>query len=86
MWHRLFMRNGCAGYYSASSYFMGVDMDAAEAELATLDAHINAAIHRRLELIRLIDASGRWATQGAKSCAHWLSWRLKSMGVRGLSS
>ncbi|MGE0791566.1 MAG: DUF222 domain-containing protein [Sandaracinaceae bacterium] len=53
-----------------------VDMDAVEAELATLEASINSAIHRRLELIRLIDESGRWAHQGCKSCAHWLSWRL----------
>ncbi|MGE0785689.1 MAG: DUF222 domain-containing protein [Sandaracinaceae bacterium] len=51
-------------------------MDAVEAELATLEATINSAIHRRLELIRLIDESGHWAEQGSTSCAHWLSWRL----------
>ncbi|MBX3271119.1 MAG: DUF222 domain-containing protein [Sandaracinaceae bacterium] len=70
------MLNACTASDSFDPCFMGVDMDAAEAELATLDAHINAAIHRRLELIRLIDASGRWAERGPKSCAHWLSWRL----------
>jgi hypothetical protein len=70
------MLNACTASAAESTYFEGHDMDAVEAELATLDAHINAAIHRRLELIRLIDASGRWHQQGAKSCAHWLSWRL----------
>ncbi|MGE0786637.1 MAG: DUF222 domain-containing protein [Sandaracinaceae bacterium] len=59
-----------------STVDLPVDMDAVEAELATLEATINSAMHRRLQLIRLIDESGRWAHQGAKSCAHWLSWRL----------
>src|SRR5690606_6977434 len=47
-----------------------------ESELATLTAHLDAATHRQLTLIRIIDVSERWAKQGAKSCAHWLSWRV----------
>ncbi|MGE0788052.1 MAG: DUF222 domain-containing protein [Sandaracinaceae bacterium] len=66
------MLNACAATTNAQP----IDMDAVEAELATLEATINSAIHRRLELIRLIDESGHWGRQGAKSCAHWLSWRL----------
>ncbi|MGE3635493.1 MAG: DUF222 domain-containing protein, partial [Sandaracinaceae bacterium] len=69
------MLNTCPGIERAPA----PDMDAVEAELARLEASINSAIHRRLELIRLIDESGRWAHQGCKSCAHWLSWRL---GIR----
>ncbi|HTZ51196.1 MAG TPA: DUF222 domain-containing protein, partial [Spirochaetia bacterium] len=46
------------------------------AELANLSAHLDAATHRLLELIRQLDESGAWADQGAISCAHWLSWRL----------
>ncbi|MGE0785528.1 MAG: DUF222 domain-containing protein [Sandaracinaceae bacterium] len=66
------MLNACAAVPEAAP----IDMGAVEAELATLEATINSAIHRRLELIRLIDESGHWAQQGSTSCAHWLSWRL----------
>ena len=41
--------------------------------IAALCAHINAATHRLLTLIRIYDEEGRW--QGCRSCAHWLSWR-----------
>ena len=58
------MLNTCTGPSSAAAELGELDMDAVEVELATLDAHINAAMHRRLELIRLIEASGRWAEQG----------------------
>ena len=34
------------------------------------------AVHRQLVLIRVIDESGLWHRQGAKSCAHWLNWRI----------
>lgn len=41
--------------------------------IAALCAHINAATHRLLTLLRTYDEEGRW--QGCRSCAHWLSWR-----------
>ncbi len=44
-------------------------------EIAELSAHIDAAIYRLLTLIRRYDEEGRWAWQGFRSCAHWLSWR-----------
>ena len=45
-------------------------------EIADLSAHLDAATHRLLELIRRFDQAGIWADQGALSCAHWLTWRL----------
>ena len=41
--------------------------------IAALCAHINAATHRLLTLLRAYDEEGLW--QGCRSCAHWLSWR-----------
>src|SRR2546426_8003698 len=45
-------------------------------EIAELSAHLEVANARLLDLIREFDARGGWATQGARSCAHWLAWRL----------
>ena len=45
-------------------------------EIAELAAHLDAATHRLLTLIRRFDEAGGWADQGALSCAHWLSWRI----------
>src|SRR5512146_1483113 len=45
-------------------------------EIATLSAHLDAAMHRLLECIRQFDESRLWADDGALSCAHWLAWRL----------
>jgi len=53
-----------------------IDGEAAERELAELSSHLDAAMHRQLVLIRVIDESGLWHRQGAVSCAHWLSWRI----------
>jgi len=44
-------------------------------EIATLSAHIEVATARLLDLIRDFDARGGW-TNGFKSCADWLSWRV----------
>ena len=44
--------------------------------IAELAAHIQAADHRLLEMIREFDRGSGWAEQGARSCAHWLSWRI----------
>jgi hypothetical protein len=52
------------------------ELDAREVELAELSAHLDAATHRQLTLIRIMDVSERWAKRGAKSCAHWLAWRV----------
>jgi hypothetical protein len=45
-------------------------------EIAQLAAHIEAATYRLLSLIREFDQSGGWHLVGARSCAHWLSWRI----------
>jgi hypothetical protein len=45
-------------------------------EIAELAVHLDAATHRMLECVRQFDAECGWATQGAVSCAHWLSWRI----------
>ena len=55
--------------------------DVAEAErlgdeIALLAAHIEVATARLLDLIREFDARIGWGHAGAKSCAHWLSWRV----------
>src|SRR3990172_1720750 len=69
------------------------EADDVERELATLAAHLDAATHRMLALVRRFDELGAWAATGARSCAHWLSWRVglapgaapaQSGGRRGL--
>jgi hypothetical protein len=45
-------------------------------EIAELSAHLDAATHRLLTLVREFDAGSGWYTQGALSCAAWLSWRI----------
>lgn len=52
------------------------EADDIERELATLAAHLDAATHRMLALVRRFDELGAWAAGGARSCAHWLSWRI----------
>jgi hypothetical protein len=47
-----------------------------EDELTTLAAHVNAATHRLLCLIAELDRRQAWASAGALSCAHYLSWRI----------
>src|SRR6476646_2229049 len=44
--------------------------------IAEQAAHIDAAMHRLLTDLREFDERGGWRTQGASSCAHWLSWRV----------
>jgi hypothetical protein len=39
-------------------------------------AHLDAAMHRLLSDLRELDQGGGWHVQGARSCAHWLSWRV----------
>ena len=51
-------------------------IDALADDIAEVAAHIDAAVHRLLVLIREFDRVGGWHRQGALSCAHWLSWRI----------
>src|SRR5262245_53051690 len=41
-------------------------------------AHMEAATHRLLTDLREFDRRGGWHRQGARSCAHWLAWRVGS--------
>jgi hypothetical protein len=50
-------------------------IDALADDIAETAAHIDAATHRLLTLIREFDRARGWDHQGALSCAHWLSWR-----------
>ena len=52
------------------------EIDALGDDIAVTAAHIDAATHRLLTLIREFDRAGGWYRQGALSCAHWLSWRI----------
>jgi hypothetical protein len=44
-------------------------------QIAELSAHLEAATARLLDLIREFDARGGWS-EGFRSCAHWLNWRV----------
>jgi hypothetical protein len=45
-------------------------------EIAALAASITVATHRLLALLRAFDEAEAWGSDGALSCAHWLSWRI----------
>ncbi len=45
-------------------------------EIAELAAQVNVATHGLLTRIRRFDETEAWGEQGAKSCAHWLTWRI----------
>jgi hypothetical protein len=51
------------------------ELDQLGDEIAVLSAHLEAATGRLLGLIREFDARGGWSN-GFRSCAHWLSWRV----------
>src|SRR5918997_4103373 len=44
-------------------------------EITALGSHIHAATCRWLGLVAEFERRGGWAEWGARSCAHWLSWR-----------
>ncbi len=48
--------------------------------IAVCAARIDAATHQLLKYIREFDLARGWAAQRARSCAHWLSWRIGSAG------
>ena len=51
------------------------DLDRLGDEIAELSAHLEAATARLLDLIREFDAREGWSN-GFRSCAAWLSWRV----------
>jgi hypothetical protein len=55
-------------------------IEAIEDEIAELSALIGAATHRLICLIGELDRRDGWAdpldSNGFRSCAHWLSWRV----------
>ncbi len=52
------------------------EIAALEARIAEVSATADVLEHERLRCIRRFDELGGWAEQGARSCAHWLSWRV----------
>ncbi|HEX7840200.1 MAG TPA: DUF222 domain-containing protein [Kofleriaceae bacterium] len=44
--------------------------------IAEQAAHLDAAMHRFLTDLREFDQRGGWHQQGARTCAHWLAWRV----------
>ena len=55
---------------------MSEDLESLGERIAEQAAHIDCALHRLLSDLRTFDRGGGWHAQGARSCAHWLSWRL----------
>jgi hypothetical protein len=55
---------------------MSEDLELLGERIAEQAAHLDAALHRLLTDLRTFDRGGGWHTQGARSCAHWLSWRV----------
>ena len=51
------------------------ELDRLGEEIAELSAHLDCATARLLDLIREFDARGGWSN-GFRSCAAWLSWRI----------
>jgi hypothetical protein len=62
--------------FALSPSLSPTEIDALADDIAITAAHIDAATHRLLTLIREFDRAGGWHRQGALSCAHWLSWRI----------
>lgn len=52
------------------------EVDRLADEIAELSAHLDAATHRFLTLIARFDELEGWGEHGARTCAHWLSWRV----------
>lgn len=60
---------------------MDIDLGALEDRIATQAATLDAATHALLADLRTWDEAKAWATQGARSCADWLSWRVGWSGT-----
>src|SRR5258706_15180740 len=52
------------------------EVDALADRIASSAATADATMQQLLENIRRFDELKGWARQGAKTCAHWLSWRV----------
>ena len=52
------------------------EIESLESRIAASSALCSVLDHDRLALIRRFDEICGWGEQGARSCAHWLSWRL----------
>jgi len=52
------------------------EMDSLGERIAELSAHLQAATYRLLVMIREFDQRQGWHLHGARSCAHWLNWRI----------
>lgn len=55
---------------------MTVELEQLGERIAEQAAHVDAAMHRLLTDLREFDERGGWYVQGARSCAHWLAWRV----------
>jgi len=55
---------------------MNVELEQLGERIAEQAAHFDAALHRLLSDLREFDERGGWHVQGARSCAHWLAWRV----------
>ncbi|HMG19990.1 MAG TPA: DUF222 domain-containing protein, partial [Kofleriaceae bacterium] len=55
---------------------MNAELEQLGERIAEQAAHLDAAMHRMLADLREFDARGGWYVQGARSCAHWLAWRV----------
>jgi hypothetical protein len=60
---------------------MEIDLAVLEDRIATQAATLDAATHALLADLRSWDEAKAWATQGARSCADWLSWRVGWSGT-----
>ncbi len=52
------------------------ELDALGDQIGTLGAQMAMATHQLLTCIRKFDDAGGPGRQGARTCAHWLSWRV----------
>lgn len=52
------------------------EIDVLADRIASASATVDATMHELLTHIRRFDELKGWARQGAKSCAHWLGWRV----------
>ena len=79
MCHKIYMGNTHASF-KLSCEPTGQSIEDIEDEIALLSATIAAATYRLLCLIGELDRRDGWAdpldSNGFRSCAHWLSWRV----------
>src|SRR3954470_1946161 len=52
------------------------EIDALADRIATVSAQATILEHARLSDLRRFDELRGWGHQGARTCAHWLSWKV----------